>query len=129
PVERSEATDLSGKWSGTLEIPLAEGGTRAMPMYLFFRQEGTALRGYGGTNYWNPDELSNGKIEGNQVNFELGHPVRRAKLTKEVDRLVGDFLDPRMLMLKLSLKRVSYPTAEELRAPLAAIDATLMAEL
>jgi len=87
-----------------------------------------ALKGYGGTDNWNPDELCNGKIEGNKVSFNLGHPARHAKLIAKVDRLVGDLSDGRM-PLKLTLKRVSYPTAEQLRAPLATIDAMVAAEL
>lgn len=129
PVARSETTDLSGKWYGTVEILMSGGGTGAKPMYLFLRQEGTALRGYGGTDFWNPAELSNGKIEDNKVSFDLvGHAVLRAKLIEEGDRLVGDLSAPGMSMLKLSLKRVSYPTAEKLRAPLATIDAMVTAE-
>src|SRR5205823_3464819 len=90
--------------------------------------EGMALRGYGGTDYWNPDELINGKIEGNKVSFDLGHPVRHAKLSAEADRLAGDLSDAR-IPPKISLKRVSYPTIEQLRAPLATIDAMVAAEL
>jgi CubicO group peptidase (beta-lactamase class C family) len=126
-----ESERFSGKWSGTLQIPGPNGRTRTLPIYLVLKQNGATVAGCGRPNLGELVELTNGKVEGDQVRFDLhaGEAVLCASLIRQADRLVGDLSSPGKPAYRLAVERVSYPTAAQLQTPLAEIDAMVSAEL
>jgi hypothetical protein len=84
------AADLSGKWSGTLE-----GTGESGSAFLILKQEGTTITGSGGPNESEQHPLRNGKVEGNQLTFEVpvgegGEKVMRFKLAANGDQIEGE---------------------------------------
>ena len=62
------AGDLTGKWSGTFKV---DGGDHNVPQLFILKQQGKALTGSGGPNAGEQYPLENGRIDGNEVRFEL----------------------------------------------------------
>ena len=131
PVGRVGFATLSGKWSGTLQIPGPNGRDRSIPMYLILKQEGTTLAGWGGPDLGELNELANGKVEGDQVRFDLHDHANllHASLIRRADRLAGDLTRAGKPALRMSVAHVSYPTVAQLQTPLAEIDTMVEAEL
>ena len=72
------AADVAGRWWG--EVVTAEG---SQPVYVTLVQEGQTLRGSGGPAPMEQSLLTNGKIEGNRVSFDI-LPGRRSPLHFEL---------------------------------------------
>jgi hypothetical protein len=81
------AADVTGTWVGTLEY---EGGA-AKSAYLILKQTGSELTGTAGPSEEKQTAIRNGKVDGNEVSFEM-QASRLMKFTlRLVDgRLQGD---------------------------------------
>ena len=121
------AADLSGKWVGAIEIA---GQSSPQPLILILKQDGAALSGTAGPTAANQRELSNGKVEGDTISFDIpaGRNKLHAKLSLVSDRLVGDATGSDAPAIKLSATRYVRPTAETLRAQLAEIGSLVGAD-
>jgi hypothetical protein len=62
------AADLTGKWSGTFKVG---GGDHTVPQLFILKQQGKALTGSGGPNAGEQYPIEHGRIEGDDVRFEL----------------------------------------------------------
>jgi hypothetical protein len=62
------ASDLTGKWSGTFKV---DGGDHTVPQLFLLKQQGKTLTGSGGPNSGEQYPIENGRIEGNDIRFEL----------------------------------------------------------
>ena len=62
------AGDLTGKWSGTFKV---DGGDHNVPQLFILKQQGKTLTGSGGPNAGEQYPLENGRIDGDEVRFEL----------------------------------------------------------
>jgi len=62
-------TDISGKWSGSIEFKGADGQTQTYPLQAEFQQHETALTGTIGSDQQFPVEK--GIVEGKNVRFEV----------------------------------------------------------
>jgi hypothetical protein len=62
------ASDLSGKWSGAFKV---DGGDHTIPQMFLLKQQGKTLTGSGGPNAGEQYPIENGRIEGNDIKFEL----------------------------------------------------------
>ena len=62
------AGDLTGKWSGTFKV---DGGDHNVPQLFILKQQGKSLTGSGGPNAGEQYPLENGRIDGDEVRFEL----------------------------------------------------------
>ncbi len=76
-----DASDVSGKWSGTFEAVTNDGNTRSEPLLLIFKQDGEKLTGSGGPNEAERHDMRDGKVVGDKITFEVAlerglHPVR-----------------------------------------------------
>jgi len=83
-------SDLTGKWSGTIEI-VDEGNTTPVSMQLVQKAaevSGKIGRAGGGEE----ESISNGRIEGKKVSFDVvsSHGPMKFTLTLEQDRLEGE---------------------------------------
>ncbi|HUB83249.1 MAG TPA: hypothetical protein VMB03_30820 [Bryobacteraceae bacterium] len=84
------AADVSGKWSGTFAPDNGDNGSA----YVILKQNGATITGSGG-----PDENAQwpglqGKVDGNQVTFEVKNPddgmVYKCSLSLSGDHLDGE---------------------------------------
>lgn len=102
------AADASGKWAGTF-TPEEGGPTDGV---VILKQDGAALTGTAGPNDGEQLEISNGKIDGNKVTFEIKHPNGmnlKIDLVLDGDSLKGDVTannNGQTMKAKLDLKRV-----------------------
>jgi len=62
------AIDLTGKWSGKFKV---SGGDHTVPQLFILKQQGKTLIGSGGPNSSEQYPIENGRIEGNEIKFEL----------------------------------------------------------
>jgi hypothetical protein len=62
------AGDLTGKWSGAFKV---DGGDHNVPQLFLLKQQGKTLTGSGGSNAGEQYPIENGRIDGNEVRFEL----------------------------------------------------------
>ena len=60
------AVDLTGRWWGDA---VSDNGSQ--PVYLIVIQEGSSLKGTGGPDPKNQSLLTNGKIQGSRVSFDV----------------------------------------------------------
>lgn len=60
--------DLGGTWSGTFKV---DGGDHTVPQLLILKQQGKTLTGSGGPNAGEQYPIEHGRIEGDDVKFEL----------------------------------------------------------
>jgi hypothetical protein len=83
-------SDLTGKWSGTIEIA-DEGATT--PVSVQFVQKADVVSGkIGRTGGGEEESIRNGKVDGKKVSFEVNsaHGLMKFTLTLEEDRLEGE---------------------------------------
>ena len=62
------AGDLTGKWSGTFKV---DGGDHSVPQLFILKQQGKTLTGSGGPNAGEQYPIENGRIDGDEVRFEI----------------------------------------------------------
>ena len=62
------AGDLTGKWSGNFNV---SGGDHSVPQLFILNQQGKKLTGSGGPNEGEQYPIENGRIDGDEVRFEL----------------------------------------------------------
>src|SRR5258708_33516638 len=123
------AADLTGRWTGTLDITGPDGESRSQPACLVLKQDGSTLTGRFGPNPADMRDISKAAIADGQVGFDLplGNRTMHAKLAMETDRLTGEIGGPGAPQLKLSLTRLVYPTAARLAPQLSEIDTLIAA--
>ncbi len=100
------AADASGRWRGTLT---PEGGNES-PALVILKQAGEALTGSGGGDEQDRHEITNGRVSGDKVTFEIasGGGGMKFDLTLNGDELSGQVTRERrgqVQTAKLSLKR------------------------
>jgi len=105
------AADVTGKWVGTAEFKTSEGEVRGDPAMMIFKQEGEKLTGTVGPHDAEQFPISNGKVEGDRLSFEvvLASGTARVEMKIEGDELKGEGKQTRadgsVRTAKLSLKR------------------------
>src|ERR1051325_5720583 len=108
------AADLTGKWSGTIEIKRG-GESKAESAFVILKQEGMSLTGSGGPNETQQHAMQNGKVDGDKITFEIAlceQRVMRFNLTAAGDQITGDITGPKKdtgepETARLSVKRVN----------------------
>jgi hypothetical protein len=70
----SNASDVSGKWTGTAEVKLPEGETRVYSVYAEFSQNGEDVSGTIGSEPEEQIAIQQGKIQGTKFSFEVTPP-------------------------------------------------------
>ena len=86
----AQGTDVSGKWTGTLTV--SDGQQRADSAFMAFTQKGTDLTGSVGPREDRLRPITNGKVEGNRITFDVagdGGPQLKFALTLAEGRLKG----------------------------------------
>jgi hypothetical protein len=95
----SLCADVTGKWSGTIQIKNGQGDSKTETAYMVLKQEGTALTGSGGPSEERQMPMRNGKVEGSKLTFEIaigesGDRVMRFTLTASDDQIDGNVTAP-----------------------------------
>jgi hypothetical protein len=85
------AADVTGHWSGTMQFPNADGDSSSFPVYFVLTQHGNVVTGTGGPQASDQFPISNGKVDGVKVTFDIprGKPLTFL-LTLAGDKLKGD---------------------------------------
>lgn len=108
------ASDISGKWSGTIEITQGGGGPSQTAVSAEFIQKSDAVSGKIGRSGSDEEEgqIRNGKVEGDKVQFEVTSPETTSPmkftLTLEGDHLSGEMkgaIEDEQIVGKVDLTR------------------------
>ena len=102
----SSAADVTGTWKGTFTPENRDSG----PALVILKQTGDTLTGTGGPDESERNEISNGKVAGDKVTFEIRRDERSMKfvLTLDGDSLTGHATrerDGQQQTARLNLKR------------------------
>lgn len=68
------STDVSGKWSGSLDRPTDNGLVESTPIVAEFQQEGSKLTGTVGALGQPPLAVEKGTVDGDKLTFEAHAP-------------------------------------------------------
>lgn len=106
------AADLSGKWSGTVTAKTPDGETNNETAWVALTQSGSALTGTAGPSEDKQSPITEGKVNGDQVEFkvQVEDNVAIVKLTLVGDTLKGQAVietQDGKVTAELNLKRVS----------------------
>jgi hypothetical protein len=104
------AADVTGTWSGGLSGKKADGSPHSDTAHVILKQEGAVITGTAGGDTGDQHPIRNGKIEGDDVTFEL---VTSSSVFKIALKLAGDELkgqvsrerEGRVETMQLDLKR------------------------
>jgi hypothetical protein len=70
PLHALAATDVTGTWTGSVQMGDAGGGG-AMQLTFTFKQDGSALTGNVNGGQGDPLAISNGKVDGDKISFTI----------------------------------------------------------
>ena len=87
----AQATDVTGRWTGTLTVSI-DGQQRDDSAFMTFTQKGTELTGSVGPREDRLRPISNGKVDGTRITFDVqgdGGPQLKFTLTLTERRLKG----------------------------------------
>ncbi len=103
--------DVTGKWSGTA-VMARDGETHDQSAYFVLKQEGSAITGTAGPSEGDQHPLKDGRIEGNDITFEVEHEgasnVRVRLKVDGDDHMTGEATgetDEGQFRVKLDMKR------------------------
>lgn len=105
----AQAADASGKWTGTFT---AEGSDHTEGGVVILKQTGAEITGSAGPSDEEQMPISNGKIDGDRITFDVNGPdglMLKISLVLEGDSLKGDVAGSHggeAMKAKLDLKRV-----------------------
>lgn len=105
--------DVTGKWSGSFDITGPDGQTTANTAFLDLKQNGVELTGTGGPNAEHQFAISNGKIDGDSLTFDLkteNGPALTFELRLEKEHMLGDAkgaIQGMTMSAKVDLKRLN----------------------
>ncbi|MGA3025792.1 MAG: hypothetical protein ABSF98_13575 [Bryobacteraceae bacterium] len=93
------AADISGKWTGTMDMKAPDGAAQSMPVTAEFKQDGKSVTGTAGREGDEPLTIQKGTIEDNKFTFEVEAPDGKYAVSLTVvsdSQLQGDvaFSDP-----------------------------------
>lgn len=106
------AGDVTGAWSGTVKGKRDDGTTLEDTAYFVFKQEGSTVTGTVGGNASDQRPISSGKMEGDNLSFEVTveQGTFKAALRLAGDTLAGEVRRERgdgdVRSAQLELKRV-----------------------
>ena len=90
----ASAADLSGKWTGTVDVTSPDGSARQLSVVLQLRQKGAELSGTIADANGNEVNIANAALEGSTITFEVKQgdngPLWKVKLTASDDALSGE---------------------------------------
>lgn len=66
-----QAADLSGKWTGTIQVTTSDGDTTTVPLLAELHQKGQELAGTLGRHAAEHQTIQKGRIDGTKVSFEV----------------------------------------------------------
>src|SRR5882724_4029150 len=87
------AGELTGKWSGSFDTVAPDGSTNPGPAYMDLKVAGQAVTGTAGPSETDQREISNSKLEGSKLTFEVargpGGATVKFDLTVDGDSMKG----------------------------------------
>jgi hypothetical protein len=100
--------DVTGKWSGTFTRTGPDGETKTAPAFLVLKQDGSKLTGSGGPSESEQKPISNGKVDGNRLIFDVvgDNSTISFDVVVEGDQIKGAMKRGEGESAKLDVKRV-----------------------
>jgi hypothetical protein len=92
---KKPATNLTGKWTGTMTRTGPDGRSQTIDWMLDLTQKGNVLTGTAGPNAERQWKMEKGEVEGSKVKFQVQQPdgpMRTFTLALVNDRLQGEML-------------------------------------
>lgn len=85
-------TNVSGNWSGSVNITSPTGETKDSTAFLMLKQTGGEITGSVGPSEGEQFPIKKGKIEGDKITLEADHDGHAIKLDLKLDadRMTGD---------------------------------------
>jgi len=71
PLRAHAATDVTGTWSGSIQMDAGGAGGDGMQLVFTFKQDGTTLTGNVNGGQGDPLNISNGKVDGDKISFTI----------------------------------------------------------
>jgi hypothetical protein len=68
------AADVSGKWTGTMDVKMPDGSVNSTPVTAELKQTGATVTGTAGVAGQDQFALEKGTLAGNQLTFEVHAP-------------------------------------------------------
>ncbi len=104
------AADISGKWSGSYDVTMADGDTMNGKVVMVLTQDGSDLTGTIGSEESQLNKITNGRIDGNEITFEsqTEGPLMKFTLRLEDDHIRGvgkGDMEGNAIQVKLDLTR------------------------
>jgi hypothetical protein len=94
-IALAQASNLTGKWTGTLTRTLPDGRTQSIDFLFVLTQKGKVLTGTAGPNAERQWSIEKGAVDGARVTFQVQQPdgpLRKCTLTLVDGRLQGDMV-------------------------------------
>ncbi len=101
------AGDLSGKWSGTINV-VENGESKTVPVLLILKQDGAKLTGSGGGSEDDQHAIIKGSIDGDKITIEAEGEDENfyLELIVDGDQMTGTVRKGDSDRMKMSVKRV-----------------------
>jgi hypothetical protein len=80
-VLTAAAADVTGTWTGTLKATRDDGSEHSDSAHVVLKQQGSELTGFAGGGPDDQNEISAGKVEGDQVNFKIVRGEREMRIS------------------------------------------------
>ena len=91
-AQKTQKTDVTGKWTGTLTRTAPDGRTQSIEFIFNLTQKGKDLTGTAGPNADRQWPIEKGVVDGTKVTFQVQQPdgpLRKCDLALVKDRLQG----------------------------------------
>jgi hypothetical protein len=87
------AADVTGTWTGSLKAAREDGSEHTDSAYVVLKQQGNTVTGFAGGSPDDQHSIQNGKLEGDQLTFEIGMGERimriALKLSEDGNAMTG----------------------------------------
>ncbi len=102
------ASNLSGKWSGAINVVHDDGQAQTVSVFLILKQDGNKLSGTAGEDENDQHAITKAIIDGEKVSLEVdgGEVTFYLDLKVDGDQMTGDARRGDSPRMKISLKRV-----------------------
>jgi hypothetical protein len=75
------AADVTGTWTGTLKATRDDGSEHTDSAHIVLKQQGSDLTGFAGGGPDDQNEISAGKVEGDEVTFKIVRGEREMRIS------------------------------------------------
>ena len=116
PLHAHAATDVTGTWTGSIQMDAGGGGGDGMQLTFNFKQDGSTLTGTINGGQGDPISIANGKVDGDKISFSVefnGTTItHEGTVTGDEIKLTSKSGDGNFPAMALTLKRAKAGAAQ-----------------